>query len=128
MRALIVLIAVFALAALPAWGWQRVVCRDGSPCPDGALATDRCCPPAPCDSQPDALASPCTLTTPAPRDSAPPPAAAGDDIHEPVFLAIVTLPLDVAAHRSAFVGDDDILPASSLIPRQLHAGRAPPRA
>jgi hypothetical protein len=127
MRALIVLIAVFALAAQPAWGWQRVVCRDGSPCPDAAVASDPCCPPAPCESQPAASIAPCTLSAPAPRDTAPPSAPAGDDIHEPVFLAIASVPIDVPAYRSAFV-DDDVLPASSLIARQIHAPPAPPRA
>lgn len=132
MRPFLLLMFAVSLLAQPALGWQRIVCRDGSSCPEPAATQPlddehACCIPAPCESQPIAPVSPCTLSAPPPRDVVP-SAPGGDEIGEPVFLSIATIPFDPPAHKSARVADrDDPQPASS-VPRRLHAPRAPPRA
>ena len=129
MRPFVLLICGLSLLAQPAWGWQRMVCRDGTPCnPPAAAPADAepCCVPAPCDSRPVAPVEPCVLSAP-PHGDAVPSAARGDEVDKPVLLAIATIPSDAPLRTSDFVEDLNAPALDSSSARRLHAARAPPR-
>ena len=126
MRPFVLLICAVSLLAQPAWGWQRMVCRDGTPCINPPAAAPSDAEPSPCDSRSVAPVEPCVLSA-SPHGDAVPSAARSDEADKPVLLAIATVPSDAPVRESEFLENRDAPACDSSVPRRLHAPRAPPR-